>query len=165
MDKEMHAWYKKHPFHISRACRKAIVAFAKGIRGGRVKTEIRSRFLDRVEKADKIERSVMITGYDRAWLVKMAFMLCISQAEVLRMALEWWREVMDPVGRRYIARYARKKWHHSVIQHRATGVRFCLWAKDRMILNHFPTQQEAAIGIKATTSTCTEHFIIRGNYY
>lgn len=151
MDKNTYNWYANHHLKMSRACRDALVAFAKGVRGGRINTEMRSRFLKRDDRADKVERIITITGYDKEWLLKMSFMLCISQAEILRMALDWCMGVMDSSGKEVVKGGDWEAWHHGVIQYRQTEVQFSLWSKDRVILFHFPTREEAEIAVKVSS--------------
>jgi len=152
MEPSIHAWLCSYHTGISNACHEALKQFATGIKGGTIRLDVKSRFLERSDKTQKTERVLLLSCYEKDWLQKMAFNLHTSQTEVLRMALEWWMEAKNSAGNKSVSGRARKKWHHSVITLRPFAVRYNLWGQGMVTMNSFPSKQDAENGLLAISS-------------
>ncbi len=152
MDISVYKWYCCQAPTIHQACQNALKQFADGIRGGIIRLNTKSQFLERKNKSQKHECVILITKSEKEWIEKIAFNLCISQSEILRMALEWWMEVKNPKTDAVSATRARDKWHYGVITFRPFAVHFNLWGNGTVTLNAFPTIHDAEDGLRATSS-------------
>jgi len=111
-ESDVYDCYRRHRRHISRAIRAALRKFRTAVNGGMIDLSRMSRFLSRKDVRDKVEIAIRLTVGDKDMLEKMAFALRISQAEVLRMALEWNMEAVNIKAPRHVFYAARRKWHH-----------------------------------------------------
>lgn len=68
----------------------AFQAFAEAHNKGTIDIKIKSDFLVRVDKKDRITRQIVFPRKPKIILARMAFTFILSQAEVLRLALEWY---------------------------------------------------------------------------
>ena len=113
---------------MSPAVRDVLERFGRCVRGGLLNLKCRSRFKGRADLKDKVERVVRLEVRDKDLLEKLAFSLRISQAEVLRMALEWFMEavaVASPEG--------RIKWHHELPMLGPVSLRFAFSEYGRLL--------------------------------
>jgi len=152
MEPSIRAWYCSSDTGINNACHEALMQFANGIKGGTIRLDVKSRFLERTDKSQKVECILQLSCFEKDWLQKMAFKLHTSQTEVLRMALEWWMEAKNSAGDGSATRRARKKWHHGVITLRPYAVRYNLWGQGIVTMNNFPTQQDVEKGLQAIST-------------
>jgi hypothetical protein len=139
LQKEATLFYRRYyRFRFSNSCHNALAGFRIAVQGGLVKLEKTSRFLGREDRADKVECSARIRPADKDLLEKLAFALRRSQAEVMRMALEWWWEaVLRAPLSIYIA--ARRKWHHRRVFPEQAEVRYRYDAYGREVVWRFPS--------------------------
>jgi len=114
--------------------------FRQAVDGGVFKLHRLSRFLSREELRDKIELRIRVTVEDKALLEKLAFSFRLSQAEVLRMALEWYMEAISVHARQIVYYCARRKWHHRRPNPKPQSLRFAILGPDRLLEWQFPTQ-------------------------
>lgn len=109
-----------------------------------------SRFLAREDVSDKTELCVRITVQDKDYLEKMAFAFRLSQAEVLRMALEWYMEAINPCVDQRTFDAACRKWHHDRVMHSPSTMWFSFKQSDRLLEWQFPSKTECEIACKIT---------------
>jgi hypothetical protein len=115
LQKKVAAHYRKDPyraFSFSYRCSAAVYNFKKAIEQNHINLARTSRFREREDVDDKIECIALIEVQAKDFLEKLAFTLRLSQAEVLRMAMEWFMETIALCNRREVAIPARWKWHH-----------------------------------------------------
>ena len=143
LQKKENSFFSKHCMHFSKSCRKAITQFALAVQGGTLRIEERSRFITRLEKTDKVSRSVILTRDIKDWIEKIAYSERISQNEVLRMALEWWMETVNPLANGRTYRAACKKWYHDRITPRPDEFFFHFWRYAREKYDRYPSEDEA----------------------
>lgn len=162
---QMNNFYSTHLLRFSKSCRWAVARFARAIMGGKIHIQERSKFLVREDKNDKVSRTVILTRDIKDWMEKFSFSEKISQNEVLRMALEWWMETVNPLAKSRTYRAACRKWHHDHIQTRLEEFFFSFWQYGRERYEKFPTMEEAQKGIIATNPLCKTHIIVRGKVF
>ena len=100
--------------NFSRMCTAALERFQDAVREGCINTHRVSRFRERDDAEDKVECIARVPLEVKDFLEKLAFALRLSQAEVLRMAMEWWMETKLESGKREVCVPARRKWRHRV---------------------------------------------------
>lgn len=136
----VHDCYRQHPLRIGKAIRFALDRFAVAARGGTIRLDRTSRFLARDDVSDKVELHVILAAGDKDLIEKLAFSLGISQAEALRMALEWYMEVVWLQSSREVCVRARRKWHHSRPVPVPETMLFSIWRHGRQLFWQFPQQ-------------------------
>jgi hypothetical protein len=97
---------------FSGLCSAASYRFNRALSQGLINTARTSRFREREDMGDKIECIANLEVEAKDFIEKMAFTLRLSQAEALRMAMEWWMETMLLRNKREVSIPARWKWHH-----------------------------------------------------
>ena len=123
----------RHTGGISKISKRALLAFRNAVNGGLFKFANRSRFYGRACREDKVELWLRIDAADKDLVEKLSFAMRISQAEVVRIALEWYLEVVMDGDLRAV-----RKWHHGHIQPRPTAMRFSFWSFGRLLEWQFP---------------------------
>jgi hypothetical protein len=103
---------KKLGNYFSGLCSAATERFQTALSQGLINTSRTSRFREREDVGDKIECVANLEVQAKDIIEKLAFTLRLSQAEVLRMAMEWWMETMLLRNKREVSIPARWKWHH-----------------------------------------------------
>jgi hypothetical protein len=115
LQKSVAAFYRDREAHgkyFSGMCSAASYRFNRALSQGLINTARTSRFREREDVGDKIECIAHLEVQAKDFIEKMAFALRLSQAEVLRMAMEWWMETVQLRSKREISIPARWKWHH-----------------------------------------------------
>jgi len=138
LQKEANQFYRKRPLRFSKACHQALVDFRTVIQGGLLKLDKTSRFLGRDDRANKVECVARIRPEDKDLLEKLAFTLRLSQAEVMRMALEWRWEISEIAPLR-TAIAARRKWHHRRVWLEQIEVRYRYDTFGKEVIWKFPS--------------------------
>lgn len=123
LEQAVHEHYGTQPDRLSAAVRAVLQRFRLLLRSGLFRLEKRSHFRGRPDLADKVELTVRLTRADKDLLEKLAFALRLSQAEVLRMALEWG---MAEDGE-------KEKWHHDQIELKPCTMNFSFWTPNRRL--------------------------------
>lgn len=152
-------FYRRRTARISRSIRHALRKFRVAAAGGMLDLSHCSRFLARADVSDKVEARILLTVADKDLLEKMAFSLRLSQAEVLRMALEWNMEAISPLASREVFFAARRKWHHEQPNYRLGTMRFSFWATGRLLEWQFPPGPDIEAACKVIRDTDTSRFI------
>ena len=140
---EVYEYYRSRPRGISKTIRHALARFRLVVNGGLFRLERLSRFLSRTVVRDKIELRVRLTVEDKDLLEKLAFAFRLSQAEVLRMALEWYMEAVNVNARQCVYYAARRKWHHRRPNPEPFTLRYSFWDPGRLLEWRFP--QDSAV--------------------
>jgi len=120
-------YYRTLPNSFSNLCNAAIERFYFATKEGRINTKRISRFLGRDDMRDKVECIVRIELGSKDFIEKLAIALRVSQAEVLRMALEWWMEAVCENKNRAVNIPALRKWHHRVNRPHLDSLNFSFW--------------------------------------
>jgi len=136
--------YSRHPERISNGIREVMRKFRVVVRGGVLNLAQTSRFLSRPDTGDKVECCVRLTIADKDLVEKLAFALRLSQAEVLRMALEWHMDVVL-AGEAQDVWVAVRKWHHDQPGLNVETMRFSFWRSGRLLEWHFPSSDVMAV--------------------
>ena len=147
-----HAWYSNRQFRYSLMIRRALLRFLRAVRGGMIDISCMSRFLSRDDIADKVETSARVTFWQKDILEKLAFALNSSQAEVLRMALEWYMEAVSPIAKPEQAFAARRKWHHDTPSITPKNLRFPFWEPERQLEWQIPPPEIIKTAIRELQS-------------
>ena len=142
LQKKVRAFYLVQPNDFCHLCEAAIDRFQDAILSGYVNTERVSRFREREDLQDKLETVVRIDVRYKDFIEKLAFALRVSQAEVLRMALEWWMEVVLEARNEEVSVPARKKWHHSMSLPHMDTLTFSFWKFGRELYWRYLTLSE-----------------------
>ena len=71
-ERAVYDWYRRHPRHISRAIRYALMKFRLAFDGGVFNLACCSRFLSRDDVGDKVEARIMLTVAHKDLLEKLA---------------------------------------------------------------------------------------------
>lgn len=129
----VHAWYSTRHFPYGLMIRRALLRFFRAVNGGIIDISQLSRFLRRTDLADKVESSVRLTADQKDLLEKLAFTLDSSQAEILRMALEWYMEAISPHATADVKFLARQKWHHATPSIIMNTCFFPFWRHERQL--------------------------------
>jgi len=103
---------KKWRKTFSEMCSSASYKFNRALSQGLINTTRVSRFREREDLGDKIECVANLEYEAKDFIEKMAFALKLSQAEVMRCAMEWWMETVLLRSKREVSTPARWKWHH-----------------------------------------------------
>ena len=155
---EVYDCYQKHSRGISKAIRHALLRFRQAVGGGMLRLDSRSRFLGRPLREDKIELHVQLTVADKDLLEKLSFALRASQAEVLRMALEWYMEATRMQSPQSVFYAARRKWHHRRPSLKPVSMWFSFWEPNRLLGWQFPLQDDITAACAATRDPSPNRF-------
>lgn len=138
--RDVYRYYSRRPRGASRSIRHALLRFRLAVRGGVIKLTQLSRFLSRADVKDKVECYLRISVQDKDFLEKLAFALRLSQAEVLRMALEWFMEATGMHSPRAVFLPAFRRWHHRRPKPVPYTMRFSFWATGRLLEWQIPPE-------------------------
>ncbi|MDR2734146.1 MAG: hypothetical protein LBC99_05800 [Spirochaetota bacterium] len=140
LQKEVAAYFrdrKRNGNYFSGMCSAAVDRFQIALSQGFINLKRTSRFREREDRADKIECIANLETVAKDLVEKLAFTLRLSQAEVLRMAMEWWMETVLLRKRREISIPARWKWHHRSRTPRVETLTFSFWSFGRELIWRF----------------------------
>ena len=90
MDGALRVWCQRTGMRYNELVLKALTAFAVRYNQGHISLNRGSDFLARLDKTDKIEVQIIVPRNLKLILCRLAFTFRHSQAEVLRMAIEWY---------------------------------------------------------------------------
>jgi len=155
----VYAYYRKRPRGISRAVRRALARFRLVMGGGMFKIGKISRFLARADVEDKIELCIRLTVADKDLIEKYAFALRLSQAEVLRIVLEWFMEAISVHAPQFVFYAARRKWHHRRPNPKPITMRFSSWQPGRLLELQIPDQDAITAACAAIRDIWPDRFI------
>ena len=135
---------------FSRNCLQVIHKYMRGVRGGRITLDRRSSFYSRPDRSDKVECWLKVRESDKEWLETVSFSLRMSQAELVRMALDWWLALHSNHGS--IDEYDASSWYHEIITCRPIEVVFTFWGRGIVLIRNFPSMEEVRDGLAVTTA-------------
>ena len=136
--REMFRFYRTRRRGLSKTIRLALRGFRDLAEKGAFKPPRTSQFLDRADITDKTERYVSLTATDKDLIEKLAFTFHTSQAEVLRIAMEWYMtQVPADDTRMYLNAHLRKKHHRRPLL-RPVSMSYQLWEPGRTLEWKFP---------------------------
>lgn len=137
---------------FSRSCVQALRKYMRGVRGGRIALDKGSSFYLRPDKSDKVECWLRMRESDKEWLEKMSFSLRMSQAELVRTALDWWLALHRHQNEGRDNEYGASSWYHEVITCRPIEVTFGFWSRGLVLIRDFPSTEEVKDGLAVTTA-------------
>jgi len=122
---------------FSGLCSAAVDRFQKALRLGAINTARTSRFREREDMGDKVECIANLEVQAKDIIEKLAFALKLSQAEVLRSAMEWWMETVLLRSKREVSTPALWKWHHRSRTPGMDTLTFCFYEFGRELVWRF----------------------------
>lgn len=148
---DVYRFFRRVNRRFSRNCLQVIHKYMRGVRGGRMTLDRRSSFYSRPNRSNKVECWLKVRESDKEWLEKVSFSLRMSQAELVRMALDWWLALHTHQGEGRRDEYDASLWYHEIITCRPIEVAFSFWGRGIVLIQDFPSTEEVRDGIAVTT--------------
>jgi len=154
----MYEYFRDHPRGMSKTIRLALQKFKLAAIGGIIKLPRKSQFFTRPDKKDKTEQYVSLTIEDKDLIEKLGFTFRLSQAEVLRVAMEWFMTTESARERHTDFYRVLRKSHHRQPLLRPVSMRFPIWTMGRLLEWQIPPAADISIAFRSVKDAKTRYF-------
>lgn len=148
----IHDWCSAQSSGFERVVRRILHRFLLAVEAGLIDLHARSTFLSRSDITDKVETAVRMDSNDKDRIDKLALAIGSSQAEIARMALEWFMEAIWGRAAADTKNVALRKWHHRVSSISPVKIDYQIWHLDNRIIWQFPGAEQRTRGISILAS-------------